>query len=118
VRPGSIPDSLGVGIAALAQDHGGDVVAVQLARDGRRLAIQSCSDFPDRLPAFMKTGNLTPFLDRELAITGHGNTCLWCCTSFVNSEGSTFPSLAEQEEGGCRIKSGMTRCGRVRPKRL
>jgi hypothetical protein len=40
------------------------------------------------LPVFMKAGNLTPFLDRKLTIVRHGNTCIWCCTSFVNSEGS------------------------------
>ena len=42
----------------------GTGVALQLARDRRRLAIQSCSDLPDRLPGFMKPGNRTAFLDR------------------------------------------------------
>jgi hypothetical protein len=39
-------------------------VALQLARDRRRLAIQSCSDLPERLPVFMKTGNRAALLKR------------------------------------------------------
>jgi hypothetical protein len=42
----------------------GTGIALQLTRDGRRLAIQRCSDLPDRLPGFMKPGNRTPFLKR------------------------------------------------------
>src|SRR3546814_3948613 len=50
-------------IGQLVTDLGARV-APQLARDGRRLAIQSCSDLPDRLPVFMKTGNRTALLKR------------------------------------------------------
>jgi hypothetical protein len=88
-----------LGVGGAVADLGA-LVAPQLPGDGRRLAIQSCSDLPDRLPAFMKAGNLTPFLDRELEIAGHGNTCLWCCTSFVNSEGPSSP-LAGRIGTGC-----------------
>ena len=42
----------------------GTAVALQLAGDRRRLAIQSCSNLPDRLPGFAKPGNRTPFLER------------------------------------------------------
>ena len=34
-------------------------VPLQLAGNRRRLAIQSCSNLPDRLPGFMKPGNRT-----------------------------------------------------------
>src|SRR6185312_11294910 len=64
----------------------GAAVAFQFARDGRWRAIQSCRDLAERLPVFMKTGNRTPFLEREVVVLlGHCNTLPWCCTSFVNS---------------------------------
>jgi hypothetical protein len=63
-RSGPAPGiGLRLRIGGLITDFGTGV-ALQLARDGRRLAIQSCSDLPDRLPVFMKTGNRTAFLDR------------------------------------------------------
>src|SRR3546814_6496676 len=61
VQPGAGPApgfGLRLRIGGLVTDLGARV-APQLARDGRRLAIQSCSDLPDRLPVFMKTGNRT-----------------------------------------------------------
>ncbi|MDB5673240.1 MAG: hypothetical protein JWM65_222, partial [Sphingomonas bacterium] len=64
-----------------------------------------------RLPAFMKAGNLTPFLDRKLSVLPHGNTCLWCCTSFVNWGGSNVPRKkrpVRTRNLGCRNKSGVT----------
>ena len=61
-------------------------IALQLSRDRRWRAIQSCSDLLERLPVLMKVGNLTPLLQRELRVPGsHGNTSSRCCTSFVNS---------------------------------
>jgi hypothetical protein len=36
-------------------------VALQLSRDRRWRAIQSCRDLPQRLPLFMKTGNRAAF---------------------------------------------------------
>jgi len=88
-----------LGRAGLVVDlHAG--VALQLTRDGQRLAIQSSSDFPDRLPAFMKAGNRTPFLDRKLCVRSHSNTGLRCCTSFVSS------GLARR---ACRRASGSRR---------
>jgi hypothetical protein len=42
------------------------------------------------LPGFMKPGNRASFFKRELVVAGHGNTCSWCCTSFVNSAGLGF----------------------------
>src|SRR3546814_8828436 len=57
LQPGSGP-APGIGlrlrIGGLVA-HLGAAVALHLARDGRRLAIQSCSALPDRLPVFMKT---------------------------------------------------------------
>src|SRR3546814_8033129 len=66
VQPGAGPaPGLGPGlrIGGLITDLGTGV-ALQLACDRRRLAIQSCSDLPDRLPVFMKTGNRAAFRDR------------------------------------------------------
>src|SRR5690606_6073725 len=66
VHPGAGPApglGLRLSIGGLATDFGARV-APQLARDGRRLAIHSCSDLPDRLPGFMKPGNRTAFLHR------------------------------------------------------
>ena len=61
---------------------------LQLARDGRRLAIHSCSDLPDRLAGFAKAGNGAALFETELLVLlSHGNTLSWCCTSFVNSGG-------------------------------
>jgi len=61
-------------------------VALKLASDRRWRAIQSCRDLPDRAPIALKSGNLTPILQRQLDIPPrHGNTSLKrCCTSFVN----------------------------------
>src|SRR3546814_1453480 len=59
LQPGSGP-APGIGlrlrIGGLVAPLGADV-ALHLARDGRRLAIQSCSDLPDRLHGLMKKGN-------------------------------------------------------------
>src|SRR5690606_37140287 len=49
-------------------------VPLQLARNRRWLAIQSCSDLPDRLPGFMKPGNRAALLEAKLVISTHGNT--------------------------------------------
>jgi hypothetical protein len=40
----------------------GATVSLQLARDGRWRAIQSCRDLPDRLPVGTKLGNLAALL--------------------------------------------------------
>jgi hypothetical protein len=46
------------------------------------------------LPVFMKTGNRTPFLEREVVVLlGHCNTLPWCCTSFVSSGHPRFSLL-------------------------
>jgi hypothetical protein len=57
--------SIGMGlcIGGLATEPG-TTVTLQLARDGRRLAIQGHSDLPDRLPVFMMTGNRAALLNR------------------------------------------------------
>jgi hypothetical protein len=44
-------------------------VPLQLAGNRRRLAIQSCSNLPDRLPGFMKPGNRTALLKRKLGVS-------------------------------------------------
>jgi hypothetical protein len=63
-------------------------IALQLARDGRCRAIQSCRDFAERLPVFMKTGNRAALFEREVFVTfAHDNTFDRCCTSFVNLGG-------------------------------
>ena len=65
-EPGATPApgvGLGLGIGWPVADMS-TAVALQLAGDGRRLAIQSCSDLADRLPGFAKPGNRTPFLER------------------------------------------------------
>ncbi|KKC23936.1 hypothetical protein WP12_22065 [Sphingomonas sp. SRS2] len=49
-------------------------IALQLPLNRRWLAIQSCSDLPDRLPVLMNTGNLTSLFKRKLLISSHGNT--------------------------------------------
>src|SRR6476646_9168258 len=50
-------------------------VAVHFAADGRRLAIQSCSDFPVRPPRATPLGNRTALLERELRVfLSHRNT--------------------------------------------
>ena len=50
-------------------------VALQLARDCRWRAIQSCRDLADRLPSFAKLGNRASLVEAELAIMStHGNT--------------------------------------------
>src|SRR3546814_11708392 len=70
VQPGAGPaPGLGPGlrIGGLITDLGTGV-ALQLARDRRRLAIQSCSELPDRLPVFMKTGNRAAFRARTLTV--------------------------------------------------
>src|ERR1043166_4707088 len=76
---------LGVGgfIANLAA-----MVALQLARNARWRAIQSCRDLADRLAGLVKTGNRAALFERELVIAfAHGNTLVWCCTSFVSLGG-------------------------------
>src|SRR5690606_39878529 len=66
-------------------------VALQLPRDARWRAIQSCSDLPERLPGFAKPGNRTALLKIELSVTvSHGNTSCGWCTSFVNSGGPAW----------------------------
>jgi hypothetical protein len=63
-------------------------IALQLARDARWRAIQSCRDLLGRLAGFMKLGNLAPLLEPEMTVVfRHRNTLSWCCTSFVNSGG-------------------------------
>jgi len=64
-------------------------VALQLARDCRWRAIQSCRDLADRLPSFAKLGNRASLCEAELIVMfSHGNTFIGCCTSFVNPGGS------------------------------
>ncbi|MEG3086628.1 hypothetical protein U1739_04585 [Sphingomonas sp. PB4P5] len=66
IEPGAVPAprlGLRLRIAGPIADLRA-AVALQLARDCRRLAIQSCSDLPLRLPGFMKPGNRTSFLER------------------------------------------------------
>ena len=78
-------------------------IALQLARDRRCRAIHSCSDLPERLPVFMKTGNRAALFQREMLImSSHANTFDRCCTSFVKSGGS----LAEDEQGSPSLRSG------------
>ena len=68
-------------------------IALQLARDARWRAIQSCRDLLDRTAGFVKLGNLAPLLEPEMTVVfPHRNTLSWCCTSFVNS-GGPFLSL-------------------------
>jgi len=75
-----------MGVARLVADLGA-MVALQLSRDRRWRAIQSCRDLPDRLPVFAKTGNRASLVQREMFIMfAHANTLDRCCTSFVNSE--------------------------------
>jgi len=50
-----------IGVARLVADLS-TAVALQLARDRRWLAIQSCRDLPDRAPIGLKPGNLAPVL--------------------------------------------------------
>src|SRR5271170_7361686 len=76
-----------VGVARLIADLDA-TIALQLARDGRWRAIQSCRDFAERLPVFMKTGNRAALFEREVFVTfAHDNTFDRCCTSFVNLGG-------------------------------
>jgi hypothetical protein len=73
-------------------------IALQLARYARRRAIQSCSDLPDRLPVFAKTGNRAPLLKcKLLVVLSHPNTLTRCCTSFVNL-GNPFLAFARADE--------------------
>src|SRR5438128_1561385 len=83
-RPAPRPGLL-IGIGGAIADQVA-AVALQLPRDRRWRAIQSCSDLPDRSPGLAKLGNRTPLLQAELSVPlSHGNTLSWCCTSFVNS---------------------------------
>src|SRR5205085_12460449 len=72
-------------------------VALQLARDARWRATQSCCDLALRVAGLSKLGNRAALFEREVAVVfSHGNTLVWCCTSFVNSGGSRVsldPSL-------------------------
>ncbi len=88
-RSGPAPSgSLLLGVARLVADLRA-TVALQLARDARWRAIQSCRDLADRLAGLMKLGNRAPLLESEVAvISSHCNTLVWCCTSFVSSGGS------------------------------
>src|SRR2546423_2958944 len=66
-------------------------IALQLTRDGRRRAIQSCCDLPERSPLGVKRGNGAAVFQRKLIISSfHGNTLPWCCTSFENSGNPSF----------------------------
>jgi len=67
-------------------------IALQLARDARWRAIQSCRDLAERMTGLVKLGNLAALFQAELAVVvSHGNTLSWCCTSFVNSGGTLSP---------------------------
>lgn len=77
--------SLLLGVGRLVADlH--PTIALQLARDARWRAIQSCRDLLDRLAGLVKFGNLAPLFEPEMTVVfSHRNTLSWCCTSFVNS---------------------------------
>src|SRR3979490_125766 len=74
-----------LGVGRLVADLAA-AVALQLARQARWRAIQSCRDLADRLAGLVKLGNRAPLFEREVTIVfAHCNTLSWCCTSFVNS---------------------------------
>src|ERR1700759_75732 len=67
-------------------------IALQLARDARWRAIQSCRDLAERMTGLLKLGNLAVLFQAELAVVvSHCNTLSLSCTSFVNSGGPLRP---------------------------
>src|ERR1700687_91666 len=77
-------------------------VALQLASNCRCRAIQICSNLPDRAPRGTKTGHFAALFERQLVVVfSHGNTLVWCCTSFENSgAGSRKRSILRRLEAG------------------
>src|SRR4030081_1050621 len=108
-----------LGVGRLVADLAA-AVALQLARQARWRAIQSCRDLADRLAGLVKLGNRAPLFEREVTIVfAHCNTLSWCCTSFVNSGGPfAMPDQGSLAMLGmtvvvCRLPCvGFRRCGR------
>src|ERR1700704_5660597 len=90
-----------LGVGRLVADLAA-AVALQLARQARWRAIQSCRDLADRLAGLVKLGNRAPLFEREVTIVfAHRNTLSWCCTSFVNSGG---PFLRPERSFALRLR--------------
>src|SRR6266436_3341014 len=94
--------SLLLGVGRLVADLRA-AIALQLARDARWRAIQSCRDLAQRMTGLVKLGNLAALFQAELAVVfAHCNTLSWCCTSFVNSGGPLLRPQRSPGRWGCR----------------